>query len=631
MKKIIFILALFVLSFQIVGACSNPIVRNEYGVPVNFYGSGYLTVDADDYPEGTTEIDYELEIENTNDENLIFILTPDNSLNGYVDPLTIELDPSETKNFQLHIDITSTKSGNMIVTGECQDGNNMAEGAFAIQIYASGDNPSEETCDNTDLSCGVYPDCQNLYTLKGCYDGYYRRFQCVNNNIEIKMETCTATCCEGQYGSGAYCDGNICVDPSNDPPIIQSYTPTDLTPIVEEDISLEFTHESADPDYNPLTYSWLLNGTEQATSQNWTYTPSTGDAGVYNVTLAVSDGIDTVSQEWEVTVQEQSSLLDNGESCSDDNECQSDYCVHGTCRSSSTYCGDDYCDSGESCSSCSSDCGSCDNDDDNDNSGSSGSSGTYGGSSSGDPAKTTGFYDFPASVSVKVGGKKTIRGKFYSKYRDDQTNLAFKVSGINNNWFTVLPSSVAKITYDEDVDITINFDIPQDAEAGNYPFKISTKIGSITYDEEITLTVTGNQATTDTTTTTIENTTNLEGNGEENISPLTGLIGKGSDLAKRFWYIPLILAFLFLVWKLLGVSFVKESADYLPARKVVEKEVEQVEESEYLEVKEVEPKVETEEEKPKPKIRKEPYEALEKARSKVIEEMRRRAITMDKR
>lgn len=47
----------------------------------------------------------------------------------------------------------------------------------------------------------------------------------------------------------------------------------------------------------------------------------------------------------------------NGESCSANSECSSDYCVHGICRSSSTYCGDDYCDSGETCSSCENDCG----------------------------------------------------------------------------------------------------------------------------------------------------------------------------------------------------------------------------------------------------------------------------------
>jgi hypothetical protein len=45
-----------------------------------------------------------------------------------------------------------------------------------------------------------------------------------------------------------------------------------------------------------------------------------------------------------------------GESCSLDLECESEFCVHGICRSTSTYCGDGYCDEGESYSSCPKDC-----------------------------------------------------------------------------------------------------------------------------------------------------------------------------------------------------------------------------------------------------------------------------------
>lgn len=39
--------------------------------------------------------------------------------------------------------------------------------------------------------------------------------------------------------------------------------------------------------------------------------------------------------------------------------CTGEYCVHSYCRASTTYCGDGYCDTGETCSSCSGDCGSC--------------------------------------------------------------------------------------------------------------------------------------------------------------------------------------------------------------------------------------------------------------------------------
>jgi len=52
-------------------------------------------------------------------------------------------------------------------------------------------------------------------------------------------------------------------------------------------------------------------------------------------------------------------LRSDGESCTSASECRGGYCVHNICRSDSIYCGDSYCDSGESCHSCRFDCGIC--------------------------------------------------------------------------------------------------------------------------------------------------------------------------------------------------------------------------------------------------------------------------------
>lgn len=46
----------------------------------------------------------------------------------------------------------------------------------------------------------------------------------------------------------------------------------------------------------------------------------------------------------------------NGVSCSSASECAGGYCVHSICRSAITYCGDNYCDSGEDSSTCVTDC-----------------------------------------------------------------------------------------------------------------------------------------------------------------------------------------------------------------------------------------------------------------------------------
>lgn len=50
-------------------------------------------------------------------------------------------------------------------------------------------------------------------------------------------------------------------------------------------------------------------------------------------------------------VGSQTNLKGNGVSCSADSECASNICLHSVCRPSSPFCGDGFCDSGESCSS----------------------------------------------------------------------------------------------------------------------------------------------------------------------------------------------------------------------------------------------------------------------------------------
>lgn len=50
----------------------------------------------------------------------------------------------------------------------------------------------------------------------------------------------------------------------------------------------------------------------------------------------------------------------NGDSCTQDSECEGDYCTHNQCRSENFYCGDSFCDLNlEDCDSCSIDCGVC--------------------------------------------------------------------------------------------------------------------------------------------------------------------------------------------------------------------------------------------------------------------------------
>jgi uncharacterized repeat protein (TIGR02543 family) len=90
----------------------------------------------------------------------------------------------------------------------------------------------------------------------------------------------------------------------NTAPIILSYSPENLQPQVVAGGTLQFTHTSIDPERDPLTYTWLLDGTVKANTQSWTYQPTNSEVGFHNVTLVVSDGLLNAKIEWNVTVLE---------------------------------------------------------------------------------------------------------------------------------------------------------------------------------------------------------------------------------------------------------------------------------------------------------------------------------------
>jgi len=98
------------------------------------------------------------------------------------------------------------------------------------------------------------------------------------------------------------------VTPVNDVPVIESFTPTDLTPTVVIGNSLIFNHTSSDIDGDTLIYSWKVDLAEQSTGQGWTYTPASNEVGIHNITLNVSDGTVNVSMQWNVTVINESNI-----------------------------------------------------------------------------------------------------------------------------------------------------------------------------------------------------------------------------------------------------------------------------------------------------------------------------------
>ncbi|MCK4589479.1 MAG: S8 family serine peptidase [Nanoarchaeota archaeon] len=102
---------------------------------------------------------------------------------------------------------------------------------------------------------------------------------------------------------GGVLDGYV-MGINNSAPNITYYLPSDGNVSVLENSFLFFNHTSDDPENDTLSYNWYLNGSSQATTASWNYTPGCADAGSYDVLFVVSDGFlnDTVT--WNLTVND---------------------------------------------------------------------------------------------------------------------------------------------------------------------------------------------------------------------------------------------------------------------------------------------------------------------------------------
>lgn len=206
------LLVLFLLLPSLTLSCSNPIVYNEYGVPVSLYGRGYLLINASKYDTSLTFIHYNLTVKNTNNESLTLYLIPSAQLLSYVYGGEITLAPRETRSMNLYVYINGfDKLGEMRVEGYCEDGMPIPEGV--MNVYIDGrDIEDPPSCRNTVTSCGIWPNCIDISGWDGCYGGYYRRYYCAGNTIRYNT-MCSDYCCKQHVGDDGYCSGGRCVDP----------------------------------------------------------------------------------------------------------------------------------------------------------------------------------------------------------------------------------------------------------------------------------------------------------------------------------------------------------------------------------------------------------------------------------
>lgn len=584
---------------------------------------------ADNHPEDVNSVTYSIVVRNENDKPYIIILEESSSLENYVTlhetNFTLQMDEQRDAEFDVDLTLSGQVSGDISVTFTPEDGVGLSVPyAVDIIIYPRGTNP-KQPCGEP--FCGYEPSCFICSDANGCYNGFYRTYICSNYECIIDIESCSNTCCREYFNNtNAYCEDGTCHLPASNPPTIDTHSPTDLNPTVEVNGTLEFTQTSSDPDGDTLTYSWILDGVENATTESWSYSPTSDELGTHTVIFVVSDGELTDSVEWTVTVLPEGGLLPDGSSCSSNEVCESGHCVHSVCRPSDPYCGDDYCDSGESCSSCSGDCGSCPVTTTPSSSGSSGGGG--GGGGGGGSTKTTGFYDFPESLEVEVDSSETTPGEFFS--RRTLNNVVFTLTGIDESWYEIDPSALDKVKNQETVDIDITFTIPDYATLTTYPLKLYAETGSLKYKKEFDLIVLAKPETTTESTTTVVTTVPLttEEGAEQGGVPTGAFAGISSAITKNWYFIPVPFVVAILIWKFYPMLSAASSTKGYVSIKLGNKPRTELGINNTIRPQKTVEKLEKE--TPKITIDSLEQNKREKTRRKVIEEIRKRALAEDK-
>ncbi|MEM1577431.1 MAG: hypothetical protein QXM27_00190 [Candidatus Pacearchaeota archaeon] len=165
------------------------------------------------------------------------------------------------------------------ITAIATDSGNNA-GLVWIKIYENG-TESHKYCNNQQSCIFVKSFTHNN---PGVYE-YYAKAKDLGNNIVTSQKI------------------YVIFNGLNHPPIITSYIPTDLTPEVNENSSLYFEVQASDPDGDPLTYKFKLDGEVVSNTNNFTYNPGFFDAGNHEVIAIVSDNKGGIATKlWNVTV-----------------------------------------------------------------------------------------------------------------------------------------------------------------------------------------------------------------------------------------------------------------------------------------------------------------------------------------
>ncbi len=198
----------FAILLVVAKACINPTIYNEYHVPIGYYGTGYLTINVTSVPDRF--YNYTIYVKNNCNEKVYVYLEPEDSLNGYVYGRMVVLEPYQEVETSIYVYTEGvTQFGSLKFYGYCNETGSFATGEIRVLLVGKGTSTPSK-CLNTIHSCGVYPNCRDISSYSGCYEGKKKEYFCGGNEV-FYTEKCDSSCCQEYYGEGSYCYHGRCV------------------------------------------------------------------------------------------------------------------------------------------------------------------------------------------------------------------------------------------------------------------------------------------------------------------------------------------------------------------------------------------------------------------------------------
>ncbi len=94
----------------------------------------------------------------------------------------------------------------------------------------------------------------------------------------------------------------ILVIKKEEKPSIETFNPPDKAIEIDEGKTLKFDIQASDLNKDPLTYSWFLNGKKVSEGNKFEFSSDYDQSGKYDVEVVISDGINNVSNKWQLKV-----------------------------------------------------------------------------------------------------------------------------------------------------------------------------------------------------------------------------------------------------------------------------------------------------------------------------------------